>query len=83
MIFNDRRKGNGALKAALGKSLAPKRYKPDTAGRAAVHEEAARAMKNPGTTRKEAYDAAVVTPLRNDINEGKWANQGNPTRKRQ
>jgi hypothetical protein len=79
MFFNDRR----ALKAANGPSFAPKGYKPDTAGRAAVHEEATRAMKNPGTTRKEAYDAAVVTPLRNDINEGKWANQGNPTRKRQ
>ena len=78
MLFNDRR----ALKAAQGKSLAPKRYKSDVKGRAAVHSEATRNMNNPGITRKEAYDAAVVTPLRNDINEGKWANQGNPIRKR-
>jgi len=86
MIFSDRRKmsaNDRSLQAALGKSLAPKGYKPDTAGRATVHAEAARNLNNPGTTRKEAYDAAVVTPLRNDINEGKWANQGNPTRKRQ
>lgn len=36
MIFNDRRNAR-ALKAANGPSLAPKGYKPDTAGRAAVN----------------------------------------------
>ena len=64
MIFNDRRKGDGALKAALGKSLAPKRYKPDTAGRAAVHEIADTIKKGsmyaaPSSNRKQAYAKAV------------------------
>ena len=40
MLFNDRRANKRALKAANGPSLAPKGYKPDTAGRNVVRDAA-------------------------------------------
>jgi hypothetical protein len=63
MIFNDRRNAK-ALKAANGPSLAPKGYKPDTAGRKAVHEIADTIEKGtmyaePSSVRKKNYVKAA------------------------
>ena len=57
MFFNDRR----ALKAANGPSLAPKGYKPDTAGRKVVKEEASPITDENMriTSRKQRYNRAA------------------------
>ena len=65
MIFNDRRKGNTeikkALKAANGPSLAPRGYKPDTAGRAEINSDHGVQLANSGgqLNRKVAYNVAT------------------------
>ena len=61
MIFNDRRNAK-ALKAANGPSLAPKGYKPDTAGRKVVRTEAAPTLeKNVNlVSHKSRYNAAAI-----------------------
>ena len=61
MMFNDRRNAR-ALKAAQGPSLAPKGYKPDTAGRKVVRDEASpRTEKNINVvSRKKRYNNAAV-----------------------
>ena len=60
-MFNDRRNAR-ALKAAQGPSLAPKGYKPDTAGRKVVRDEASpRTEKNINVvSRKKRYNNAAV-----------------------
>jgi len=67
MIFNDRRKGNTeikkALKAANGPSLAPRGYKPDTAGRANINNYLGVQLSNSGkhlVSRKVAYNVAAM-----------------------
>lgn len=64
MEFNDRRKANvnkKALKAANGPSLAPKKYKPDTAGRAEVNANPTVKLvnKDASLNRKKAYAYAA------------------------
>jgi hypothetical protein len=61
MMFNDRRNAR-ALKAAQGPSLAPKGYKPDTAGRKVVRDEASpRTEKNINVvSRKKRYNNAAI-----------------------
>ena len=61
MIFNDRRNAK-ALKAAQGPSLAPKGYKPDTAGRKVVRAEASPTLeKNINlVSHKSRYNAAAI-----------------------
>ena len=61
MLFNDRRSNKRALKAANGPSLAPKKYKPDTAGRAEVNADPTvqLANKTKSTNRKKAYAYAA------------------------
>jgi hypothetical protein len=58
MFFNDRR----ALKAANGPSLAPKGYKPDTAGRKVVKETASPITDENMriTSRKTRYNKAAM-----------------------
>ncbi len=60
-MFNDRRNAR-ALKAAQGPSLAPKGYKPDTAGRKVVRDEASpRTEKNINVvSRKKRYNNAAI-----------------------
>ena len=69
MLFNDRRRARSdakstarALKKAQGPSLAPKGYKPDTAGRSVVKEEANPVSdRNIGTvSRKKIYNSAAL-----------------------
>jgi len=62
MIFNDRRTNKRALKAANGPSLAPKGYKPDTAGRKVVRAAASPILeKNQNmVTHKSRYNAAAM-----------------------
>jgi hypothetical protein len=61
MIFNDRRNAK-ALKAANGPSLAPKGYKPDTAGRKVVKAAASPILeKNQNlVSNKSRYNAAAT-----------------------
>jgi hypothetical protein len=61
MMFNDRRNAR-ALKAAQGPSLAPKGYKPDTAGRKVVRAEASPMTdKNMNVvSRKKRYNDAAI-----------------------
>jgi hypothetical protein len=61
MMFNDRRNAR-ALKAAQGPSLAPKGYKPDTAGRKVVRDEASpRTEKNINVVSlKKRYKNAAI-----------------------
>jgi hypothetical protein len=61
MMFNDRRNAR-ALKAAQGPSRAPKGYKPDTAGRKVVRDEASpRNEKNINVvSRKKRYNNAAI-----------------------
>lgn len=61
MIFNDRRNAK-ALKAANGPSLAPKGYKPDTAGRKVVRAAASPILeKNQNlVSHKARYNAAAM-----------------------
>mgnify|MGYP006268545387 CR=1 FL=1 len=66
LFFNDRRKSANerALKAAQGPSLAPKGYKPDTAGRKSVKAQAMdykieRMTRGIPATRKQVYADAV------------------------
>ena len=58
MDFNDRRANRRALKKAQGKSLAPKGYHFDAAGREAVHYTASKLKMKPEATRKNRYDMA-------------------------
>ena len=60
-MFNDRRNAR-ALKAAQGPSRAPKGYKPDTAGRKVVRDEASpRTEKNINVvSRKKRYNNAAI-----------------------
>ena len=61
MMFNDRRANARALKAANGPSLAPKGYKPDTAGREKITYPA-ETLSNPQSgimRRKVAYSHVV------------------------
>ena len=60
-MFNDRRNAR-ALKAAQGPSLAPKGYKPDTAGRKVVRDEASPITdKNMNVvSRKKRYNDAAI-----------------------
>ena len=62
MLFNDRRAVKSALKAANRPSRAPKGYKPDTAGRKAVRDEASpRKEENIHTvSRKTRYNNAAM-----------------------
>jgi hypothetical protein len=61
MMFNDRRTSR-ALKAAQGPSRAPKGYKPDTAGRKVVRDEASPITeKNINVvSRKTRYNNAAI-----------------------
>jgi len=61
MMFNDRRNAR-ALKAAQGPSLAPKGYKPDTAGRKVVKAAASPILeKNQNlVSNKSRYNAAAM-----------------------
>jgi hypothetical protein len=61
MLFNDRRATKRALKAANGPSLASKKYKPDTAGRAEVNADPTVQLtnKNSAYSRKIAYENAA------------------------
>ena len=62
MLFNDRRANKRALKAANGPSRAPKGYKPDTAGRKVVRDEASpRTEQNKNIVyRKTRYNNAAM-----------------------
>lgn len=62
MLFNDRRANKRALKAANGPSLAPKGYKPDTAGRKVVRAAASPILeKNQNlVSHKARYNAAAM-----------------------
>ena len=73
-MFNDRRNAK-ALKAAQGPSLAPKGYKPDTAGRKVVRDEASpRTEKNINVvSRKKRYNNAAVR-----VDKSGAANENDP-----
>ena len=64
MEFNDRRRANAnkkALKAANGPSLAPKGYKPDTAGRKEVGKNLSSLHSlQLSDSRKKDYESATV-----------------------
>ena len=61
-MFNDRRNAK-ALKAAQGPSLAPKGYKPDTAGRKVVRDEASpRTEKNINVVSRKKRVSAAPAP---------------------
>lgn len=62
MLFNDRRANKRALKAANGPSLAPKGYKPDTAGRNVVRSEASPILEQNKNmvSHKSRYNAAAM-----------------------
>ena len=78
MFFNDRRRSNinkKALSAANGPSLAPKGYKPDTAGRKVVKAAASPILeKNQNmVSHKSRYNAAAIRVDRNGT-----ANENDP-----
>ena len=60
MEFNDRRANKRALKAANGPSLAPKGYKPDTAGRQEVRKAAVSGADRPDSN-KQRYNKAAIS----------------------
>ena len=70
MIFNDRRNAK-ALKAANGPSLAPKGYKPDTAGRKVVRAAAVPTTleKNPNMVKQRYNTAAISVDRSGSANE--------------
>ena len=74
MIFNDRR-NTKALKAAQGPSLAPKGYKPDTAGRKVVKAAASPILeKNQNmVSHKSRYNAAAMR-----VDRAGTANENDP-----
>lgn len=74
MIFNDRRNAK-ALKAANGPSLAPKGYKPDTAGRKVVRAAASPILeKNQNlVSHKSRYNAAAMR-----VDKSGAANENDP-----
>ena len=75
MEFNDRRANKRALKAANGPSLAPKGYKPDTAGRKVVKAAASPILeKNQNmVSHKSRYNAAAMR-----VDRAGTANENDP-----